>query len=62
MDWTGLLINLFAIFAGLAIYIGVGNTKWGKEHSQYQYAIMLVAILAACLIGGALRVLVGKVL
>ncbi len=62
MDWLGLGINLVAIFAGLALYIGIGHTKWGKEHEQYQYAIMLGAILAACLIGGCLRVLAGYLL
>lgn len=59
MDWLGLTINLIAIFAGLGLYIWIGHTKWGKEHQEYQYAIMLAAILAACLVGGVLRVVVG---
>ena len=61
MDWLGLTINLVAIFVGLAIYIGIGHTKWGKEHTEYQYAIMLAAILAACVVGGVLRAVIGAV-
>lgn len=55
MDWQGLIINLIAIFAGLFIYIGISNTKWGRNHEEYQYAIMLAAVIGACLIGGLLR-------
>lgn len=58
MDWFGLIINLVAIFVGLGLYLGIENTKWGKAHTEYQYAVMLAAILAACLIGGGLRVIV----
>lgn len=55
MDWQNLIINIIGIFAGLAIYIIVMNTKWGEEHADFQYAIMLVSILAACIVGGVLR-------
>lgn len=61
MDWIGLMINLTAIFAGLGLFIGIGHTKWGKEHTEYQYAIMLATILAACVIGGILRVVIGAI-
>jgi len=57
MDWAGLIINVAAIFAGLALYIVILRTKWGQEHEGYQYAIMLLCIIAACLIGGLLRYL-----
>lgn len=50
-----MLINVAAIIAGLSIYIGICNTKWGKEHQHLQYSIMLGAILLAVLIGGAIR-------
>lgn len=50
-----MLINVVAILSGLAIYILVCRTKWGKEHDEYQYAIMLGSIMAAVLIGGLLR-------
>ncbi|MBR1622627.1 MAG: hypothetical protein IJ675_01775 [Pseudobutyrivibrio sp.] len=58
MDTVNMIINVIAILAGLTLYIGVSNTKWGKAHSQYQYAIMLGAILMAVLIGGFIRWLV----
>ena len=58
MNTVNMIINVIAILAGLTIYIGVSNTKWGKTHSQYQYAIMLGAILMAVLIGGFIRWLV----
>jgi hypothetical protein len=50
-----MLINVAAILAGLVLYIFVTNTKWGKDHEQYQYMIMLGTILLAVLIGGLLR-------
>lgn len=62
MDWTGLVINLVAIFAGLGIYIAIVRSKWGEAHQGYQYAIMLGTILLACIIGGVLRVIVGALL
>ncbi len=62
MDWAGLIVNVAAIFIGLAIFLGIINSKWGKEHQDIQYFIMLVAVLAACVIAGVLRLLVGMVL
>ena len=59
MNWMGMLINLFAIICGLAAYIGIMNSKFGKEHANLQYAIMLLTIILACLVGGLLRVVVG---
>ena len=61
MDWMGLVINVAAIFIGLAIYLGISRTKWGEEHKEYQYAIMLAAILAACVVAGGLRMAVGLI-
>ena len=58
MDWLNLIINVIAIFAGLALYLVIQNSKWGREHTQYQYAIMLGTILLACIVGGVLRVTV----
>ena len=58
MDWAGLAVNVAAIFIGLAFYLGISRTKWGKEHQEYQYGIMLAAVLAACVVAGVLRVLV----
>ena len=59
MDWLNMIINVIAIFAGLGIYLGAMHTKWGREHEDYQYAIMLAAILTACLVGGLLRFIFG---
>ena len=58
MDTVNMIINVIAILAGLTIYIGICNTKWGKANQQYQYGIMLGAILLAVLIGGFIRWLV----
>lgn len=55
MDTTNMLINVAAIVSGLFIYIGITNTKWGKEHTDIQYFIMLVSILCAVLVGGLIR-------
>lgn len=55
MDTANMLINVAAILGGLCIYIFISNTKWGKAHVQYQYAIMLVAVMASVLIGGVAR-------
>ena len=55
MDWMGLIINLIALFAGLFAYIGITKTPWGKAHEDMQYFMMLLAVIAAVLIGGALR-------
>ena len=49
---------MIAIFIGLGVYLIIMHTKWGREHEQYQFAIMLAAVLAACLVGGILRVAV----
>jgi hypothetical protein len=62
MDWVGMSINFVAILVGLGIYIGIYRSKWGQKHTEYQYAIMLVAILLACLVGGVLRVIVGWII
>ncbi|CBK73731.1 hypothetical protein CIY_08570 [Butyrivibrio fibrisolvens 16/4] len=55
MDTANMLINVAAILAGLVLYIFVTNTKWGKDHEQYQYMIMLGTILVAVIVGGLLR-------
>lgn len=55
MDTANMLINVLAIAGGLVIYIGISNTAWGKKHQQYQYAIMLMAILFAVILGGVIR-------
>lgn len=58
MNTANMLINVAAILAGLMFYILITNTKWGRKHEDYQYAIMLIAIMAAVLLGGLVRWLV----
>ena len=58
MNVVEFIVNVTAIFTGLFIYIGAIRSKWGKEHEQHQYAIMLGAVLLAALIGGFLRWLI----
>ncbi len=58
MDWGGLIINVIAIFVGLAIYLLIANSKWGKEHSDMPYFWMLVALMGAVIVGGVLRWLI----
>ena len=58
MNWLEMIINVIAIFGGLGLYVAVMNSKFGKAHENWQYAIMLVTIICACLIGGTLRVVV----
>ncbi len=55
MDTANMIINVIAILFGLSLYMGIMNSKWGKEHEDIQYFIMLVAILCAVLIGGFIR-------
>lgn len=58
LDWLGLVTNVIAIFSGLGLYLWISNTKWGKEHEDFSYGIMLGVILFACLVGGVLRLIV----
>ncbi|MCR5580241.1 MAG: hypothetical protein K6F66_01515 [Pseudobutyrivibrio sp.] len=55
MDTTNMIINVIAILAGLTMYIGIMNSKWGKAHEGIQYFIMLITILLAVLLGGFIR-------
>lgn len=55
MNTANMLINVAAILFGLALYIFITNTKWGKAHEEYQYMIMLGTILFAVIVGGILR-------
>ncbi|MCR4610553.1 MAG: hypothetical protein K5644_01515 [Lachnospiraceae bacterium] len=58
LNWTGLITNFVAILFGLLIYILITNSKWGKKHEKFQYGIMLVCVLAACLFGFGLKYVV----
>ena len=57
-----LIINVAACFLGLAIFLIVSNTKWGKENAKHAYAIAAGSLLAAVLIGGAAHLFVVRFL
>lgn len=59
MNWIGLASSVIAIFLTLGIYIGFVNSKLGKKLADYQYAIMVVIIIIACVIGWVLKQLLG---
>lgn len=59
MDWKGLISSVAALFAGLLLYILFVNSKIGKKYEHYQYAVMVAVIIAACVIGGILKYLLG---
>ena len=50
-----MIVNVIAILSGLALYMAIVNSKWGKAHEGFQYAIMLGTILFAVLVGGFIR-------
>lgn len=58
MDWIGLICNFVAIMFGLFLYIMIANSKWGKKNEKYQFAIMLVVVIIACLVGWGIKTLV----
>ena len=55
MDTANMIVNVIAILSGLALYMAIVNSKWGKAHEGFQYAIMLGTILFAVLVGGFIR-------
>ena len=57
MKFWDVLINVAALFAGLAIYIIVMKTPFGKKHEDLQFPFMLAAVIIAVLIGGLIRFL-----
>ena len=58
MDFSKLIVNVVAIFVGLFLYLFLANTKWGKSHEKYQYALMLLSVLAAVAIGTIVKFLI----
>lgn len=58
MDWFGLIINIISIFGGLFLYLLLMRTKWAqKESRNLSYLVLLIAIIAACVLGFLLRVI-----
>lgn len=55
MDWTGVITSFVCLIGGVLIYLGIMHTKWGRARVKYQTFIMIVAIAAACVVGGLIR-------
>jgi hypothetical protein len=55
MEFVDVLINVLALFVGLAVYIIFMKTPFGKKHGDLQFVIMLLAVILAVLAGGAIR-------
>ncbi len=62
LDWIGLIGNFIAIFFGLFLYIIITHSKWGKAHEKYQYGIMLVCVILACLFGWGLKYVINLII
>lgn len=58
MDWSGVITSFICLIGGVLIYLGIMHTRWGKEHARYQTFIMILAIVAACIVGGTIRFLI----
>jgi uncharacterized membrane protein len=61
MEFTEVIINVAAIFAGLFIYILIMKTPLGKKHDDLQYLIMLIALIGAVIVGYIIRRLTGSI-
>lgn len=55
MNWTGLIINVIALVIGFFVYIGIYHSPLAEKLDRYQYFVLLVVLIVACLIGGLLR-------
>ena len=45
-DWRVILANVVAIVIGLGLFLLITRSKWGKEHREFYYLIMLLALIA----------------
>ena len=45
-DWRVILANVVAIAIGLGLFLPITRSKWGKEHREFYYLIMLLALIA----------------
>ena len=46
-DWRVILANVVAIAIGLGLFLLITRSKWGKEHREFYYLIMLLALITA---------------
>ena len=44
-DWRVILANGVAIAIGLGLFLLITRSKWGKEHREFYYLIMLLALI-----------------
>ena len=44
-DWRVILANVVAIAIGLGLFLLIPRSKWGKEHREFYYLIMLLALI-----------------
>lgn len=44
-DWRVILANVVAIAIGLGFFLLITRSKWGKEHREFYYLIMLLALI-----------------
>lgn len=58
MDWSGVITSFICLIGGVLIYLGIMRTSWGKARAKYQVFIMIIAIVAACVVGGLIRYLI----
>ena len=44
-DWRVILANVVAIAIGLGLFLLITRSKWGNEHREFYYLIMLLALI-----------------
>ena len=49
-----LIINVAAIFLGLALFLAFANSSIGKKYEKYQYFVAFLCIIIAVVIGGVI--------
>ena len=58
-DWRVILANVVAIAIGLGLFLLITRSKWGKEHREFYYLIMLLAQIAVAGVHWLLSQLLG---
>ena len=58
MEFTKVIVNVAAIFAGLAIYILIMKTPFWKKHDDLQYLFMLISLIGAVIVGYLIKIII----
>lgn len=58
-DWRVILANVVAIAIGLGLFLLITRSKWGKEHREFYYLIMLLALITVASVLWLLSQLLG---